>query len=159
MLSNINRTSEHVHAQKIVTFQNHLRKISQKGASSDSSQTSALPLETSSTSSSIESLIYSLCANRSHSVNVGFSRSYSNMCTNYHKPPTMVNHSTILTKQCNNLYQIFYAPDELKMGHEFQRPWTYWDWTGCWKHFPKVYRLSGHAGLYSSHSAEQRILI
>lgn len=49
----------------------------QKGASSDSSQTSALPLEASSTSSSIESLIYSLCAKRSHSVNVGFSRSCS----------------------------------------------------------------------------------
>ena len=52
-----------------------LPELNQKGASSDSSQTSALPLEASSTSSSIESLMYSLCANRSHSVKVGFSRS------------------------------------------------------------------------------------
>lgn len=47
----------------------------QKGDSRDSSQASALPLDASSTSSSIESLMYSLCAKRSHSVNVGFSRS------------------------------------------------------------------------------------
>lgn len=47
----------------------------QNGASSDSSQTSALPFETSSPSSSIESLMYSLCAKRSHSVKVGSSRS------------------------------------------------------------------------------------
>lgn len=47
----------------------------QKGASRDSSQTSALPLEASSPSSSMDSLIYSLCANRSHSVKVGSSRS------------------------------------------------------------------------------------
>lgn len=50
-------------------------KCGQNGASRDSSQTSALPLEASSASSSIESRIYSRCANRSHSVNVGFSRS------------------------------------------------------------------------------------
>ena len=49
----------------------------QNGASSDSSHTSPLPFEASSPSSSIDNLIYSRCANRSHSVRVGFSRSCS----------------------------------------------------------------------------------
>ena len=49
----------------------------QNGASSDSSHTSPLPFEASSPSSSMDNLIYSLCANRSHSVRVGFSRSYN----------------------------------------------------------------------------------
>lgn len=49
----------------------------QKGASRDSSQTSPLPLEASSPSSSMESLIYSLWAKRSHSVKVGSSLSCS----------------------------------------------------------------------------------
>lgn len=52
----------------------HLLEI-QKGASSDSSQTSPLAFDISSPSSSIESLIYSLCAKRSHSVIFGSSRS------------------------------------------------------------------------------------
>lgn len=67
----------------------HLHNQSQKGASSDSSQTSALPLEASSTSSSMESLIYSLCAKRSHSVHVGFSRSCYHKTNVSRQSPTM----------------------------------------------------------------------
>lgn len=66
----------------------------QNGASSDSSQTSALPLEASSTSSSIESLIYSLCAKRSHSVKVGFSRSCSHHHQGCHKNQTQKSATT-----------------------------------------------------------------
>lgn len=51
-----------------------LTDILQKDVSSDSSQTSSLPFDISLVSS-IESLIYSLCAKRSHSVKVGSSRS------------------------------------------------------------------------------------
>lgn len=63
---------------KIFGFESYLL-LAQKGASNDSSQTSALPFDAFSPSSSIESLIYSLRAKRSHSVKDGSSRS----CTKY----------------------------------------------------------------------------